>query len=75
MESLAGCKRYHRSGRKRLHHPLVGDIELDYEALQLPADPGQRLNVYSAPPDSDAERALSLLASWTLTSSVDGVSA
>jgi len=67
--------RYHRSGRKRLHHPLVGVLELDYEALELPGDPGQRLNVYSAPPDSDAERALSLLASWTLTPSDDEVPA
>ena len=57
--------RYHRTGRKRLHHPLVGDLELDYEALELPGDPGQRINVYTAPPDSPAEEALSLLASWT----------
>jgi transcriptional regulator with XRE-family HTH domain len=58
--------RYHRTGRKRLHHPLVGDLELDYEAFELPGDPGQRINVYTAPPDSPAEQALSLLASWTL---------
>jgi hypothetical protein len=57
--------RYHRTGRKRFHHPLVGDLELDYEALELPADPGQRINVYTAPPDSPSEEALHLLASWT----------
>jgi transcriptional regulator with XRE-family HTH domain len=57
--------RYHRTGRKRLHHPLVGDLELDYEAFELPGDPGQRLNVYTAPPDSPSEEALGLLASWT----------
>jgi transcriptional regulator with XRE-family HTH domain len=57
--------RYHRTGRKRLHHPLVGDLELDYEAFELPGDPGQRVNVYTAPPDSPAEAALNLLASWT----------
>lgn len=57
--------RYHRTGRKRLHHPLVGDIELDYEAFELPGDPGQRINVYTAAPDSAAEEALNLLASWT----------
>ena len=47
--------RYHRTGRKRLHHPLVGDLTLDYEAFELPGDPGQRINVYTAPPDSPAE--------------------
>jgi transcriptional regulator with XRE-family HTH domain len=58
--------KYHRTGRKRLNHPLVGDIELDYEAFELAADPGQRINVYTAPPDSAADQALHLLASWTL---------
>jgi len=57
--------KYHRTGRKRFHHPLVGDVELDYEAFDLPGDPGQRLNVYTAPPDSPSQEALSLLASWT----------
>ncbi|GAA2157548.1 transcriptional regulator with XRE-family HTH domain [Humibacillus xanthopallidus] len=57
--------RYHRTGRKRLHHPLVGDLELDYEAFELPGDPGQRVNVYTAPPDSPSDAALNLLASWT----------
>jgi hypothetical protein len=57
--------RYHRTGRKRIHHPLVGDVELDFEALELPGDPGQRMNVYTAPPDSPSEEALNLLASWT----------
>ncbi|MEU4195461.1 helix-turn-helix transcriptional regulator [Kribbella sp. NPDC026611] len=32
--------RYHRSGRKRLHHPLVGDLELDFEALDSLVTPG-----------------------------------
>lgn len=57
--------RYHRTGRKRLHHPLVGDVELDFEAFELPGDPGQRINVYTAPPDSPAQEALALLASWS----------
>ena len=30
----------HRSGIKRLHHPLVGDLTLSFEALDLPADGG-----------------------------------
>jgi transcriptional regulator with XRE-family HTH domain len=65
--------RYHRTGRKRLHHPLVGDLELDYEAFELPGDPGQRINVYTAPPDSPGQEALSLLASWTLRDSAAAI--
>ncbi|MCW2544876.1 MAG: putative DNA-binding protein [Frankiales bacterium] len=57
--------RYHRTGTKLLHHPLVGDLALDFEAFELPGDRGQRLNVYTAPPDSPAIDALALLASWT----------
>ena len=48
--------RYHRTGRKRFHHPIVGDLELDFEAFELPGDPGQRINVYTAPPDSPPPR-------------------
>jgi transcriptional regulator with XRE-family HTH domain len=48
----------------RLHHPVVGNLELAYEALRVPDDPEQLLVTYSAPPDSDAAAALRLLASW-----------
>jgi transcriptional regulator with XRE-family HTH domain len=61
--------RYHRNGAKRLHHPLVGDLTLDFEALDLPGDEGQRINIYTAPPHSPAAEALGLLASWSLTRS------
>jgi transcriptional regulator with XRE-family HTH domain len=57
--------RYHRAGAKRLHHPLVGDLTLDFEAFELPGDQGQRLNIYTATPDTPTAEALALLASWT----------
>jgi transcriptional regulator with XRE-family HTH domain len=57
--------RYHRTGSKRFHHPLVGELTLDFEAFELPGDEGQRLNVYTAAPDSAAAEALDLLGSWT----------
>ncbi|MGZ4487912.1 MAG: helix-turn-helix transcriptional regulator [Nocardioides sp.] len=57
--------RYHRTGTKRLHHPLVGDLALDFEAFELAGDEGQRLNVYTAPPDSPTAEALAVLASWS----------
>ena len=59
--------RYHRSGTKEFHHPAVGLLELDYEALVLPADPGLQLNVYTAVPGSPAADGLALLASWAAT--------
>lgn len=65
--------RYHRTGRKCFHHPLVGDLELDYEAFELSGDPGQRINIYTAPPDSAAEEALNLLASWTAREPAPGM--
>jgi transcriptional regulator with XRE-family HTH domain len=59
--------KFHRTGVKCLHHPLVGDLTLAYEALELPADTGQRILVYTAEPGSPSHEALSLLASWTST--------
>jgi transcriptional regulator with XRE-family HTH domain len=56
--------RHHRTGRKRLHHPLVGDLELDYEVMELLADGGLRLAVFSAEPGTRSAEALDLLASW-----------
>ncbi|QIQ02595.1 helix-turn-helix transcriptional regulator [Streptomyces liangshanensis] len=51
-------------GSKRYHHPLVGDLTLDYEALTPTADPDQMLGIYTAEPGSPSAQALSLLASW-----------
>jgi transcriptional regulator with XRE-family HTH domain len=56
--------RLHRSGRKRLHHPAVGRLDLDVESLELPAEPGLLLNVYTAPADTTTADGLALLASW-----------
>jgi hypothetical protein len=58
---------FHRTGRKRLHHPVVGDLDLTYEAFDLPADPGLRLLVYTAEPATPTADALNLLASWAAT--------
>jgi transcriptional regulator with XRE-family HTH domain len=59
--------RHHHTGRKRLHHPVVGDLELTYEVLALPADPGLSLVVYGAEPGSPSQDGLRLLASWAAT--------
>jgi len=63
--------RLHRTGTKLFHHPAVGALELDYEALVLPADTGLQMNVYTAAPGSASEDALKLLASWAATTMTD----
>jgi transcriptional regulator with XRE-family HTH domain len=55
--------RYYRSGSQPFRHPLAGDLTLDYDALEIPADPGQTIVAYSAPPGSAERRALGQLAS------------
>jgi transcriptional regulator with XRE-family HTH domain len=59
--------RYHQTGVKRLQHPVVGELELSYEVMELSADTGMTVAVYSAEPGSRSQQALDLLASWTAT--------
>jgi hypothetical protein len=56
--------RRHTSGTKHFHHRVVGDLELDYENLELPGDDGQALVSYTAAPGSTSHQALRFLASW-----------
>jgi MmyB-like transcription regulator ligand binding domain len=67
--------KFHRTGAKRLNHPVVGDLILAYEALELPGDSGQRILAYTAAPATPTQDALDLLASWAFTpnSSFDSV--
>lgn len=57
--------RMHRTGSKKIVHPLVGEMELDFETLDLPADPDIALVVYSAAEGSTSAMNLQLLANWT----------
>ena len=57
----------HDAGTKRFHHPIIGDLTVDFEAMELAADPGLTMFVYTAEPGSRSEQALNLLASWTAT--------
>ncbi|RLK52605.1 helix-turn-helix domain-containing protein [Microbacterium telephonicum] len=62
--------RFHRSGVKRIHHPVVGELELTYEAFELPADPGLTLSTYTAEPGTPSADALRVLASWAATAAL-----
>jgi transcriptional regulator with XRE-family HTH domain len=55
---------FHRSGQKRLRHPVVGQLDLDFESMELPSEPGLHLNVYTAAAGTPTADALRLLASW-----------
>jgi hypothetical protein len=59
--------RVHRRphGAKRLHHPLVGELTVDFETLTLPGDADQAMYVYTTAPGSSSREALDLLGSWT----------
>jgi len=59
--------RLHRTGLKHIHHPVVGDLHLSYEVMELPADPGLSLIAFSAEAGSPDDDALKLLASWAAT--------
>nr|AKR54049.1 XRE family transcriptional regulator [Nocardiopsis sp. CMB-M0232] len=56
--------RLHHTGLKHVHHPVVGDVTLAFEAMHLPAHPSLTITAMSADPGSRDEDALKLLASW-----------
>jgi transcriptional regulator with XRE-family HTH domain len=59
--------RLHRTGVKQFRHPVVGELHLNYEAMELPADPGLTLIAFTADAASPHDDALKLLASWAAT--------
>ncbi|WP_062202028.1 helix-turn-helix transcriptional regulator [Demequina salsinemoris] len=61
--------RLHIEGIKRVNHPEVGMLELEYNTLALPADEDLSLTVYAAAPGSASAEKLGLLAAWWATES------
>jgi transcriptional regulator with XRE-family HTH domain len=56
--------RLHSTGIKQFRHPVVGELDLNFETMELTADPGLSMTLLSAPAGSAADDALQLLASW-----------
>ena len=54
--------KYYRTGTQPFHHPFAGNLTLNYNALELPADTGQTMIVYTAEPSTASDQALKLLA-------------
>jgi transcriptional regulator with XRE-family HTH domain len=63
--------RLHLTGAKQLRHPEVGELDVVFNTMALPADPGLTLAVYTAEPGSPSAEKLALLASWTATATAD----
>jgi transcriptional regulator with XRE-family HTH domain len=59
--------RHHGTGTKRFHHQAIGELTLAYEGLDMAAEPGLTLTIYTAEPASPAEEGLRLLATWAAT--------
>jgi hypothetical protein len=66
--------RYHDTGIKRIHHPVVGDLDLGYEVMKLAADE-LTMFVYTAEAGSRSADSLSLLASWAATTEIQAETA
>lgn len=54
----------HYTGTKHFHHSVVGDLHLSYQELDLFAEQGLSILVYTPRPDTGTAEALQLLASW-----------
>ena len=59
--------RLHRTGVKYFRHPAVGELTLNFEAMQLTTDTSLTLTALTAEPDSSSAESLQLLASWAAT--------
>lgn len=59
--------RLHHTGRKSFRHPAIGVLTLDFDAMELPAQPGLTLTAYTAAPGTRDHDALRLLTSWAAT--------
>lgn len=56
--------RHHGTGFKTFHHPVVGEMTLAYEGMEMESEPGLSITVYAAEPGSPSAERMQLLASW-----------
>lgn len=59
--------REHRTGIKSVHHPIVGDLDLTFQSMDLASDRGLQMLVFSAAPGSASADGLQMLANWIQT--------
>jgi transcriptional regulator with XRE-family HTH domain len=51
-------------GTKKLQHPVVGVLDVDYETFMMPGDPDQTLFVFTTEAGTASRDAMNLLISW-----------
>ena len=59
--------REHRTGDKKIHHPIVGDLDLAFEGLEPATGKGLLLTAYTAKPGTPSHDSLQMLATWAAT--------
>ena len=59
--------RFHTTAVKLFNHPVVGELSLSFNRMDIAADHGLTLLTYAAEPGSRSEEALNLLGSWAAT--------
>ncbi|MEB3963252.1 helix-turn-helix transcriptional regulator [Streptomyces kunmingensis] len=59
--------RRHSRGRKVIHHPAAGTMDLAYDDFALPGDPHVSITTYTADPGTPSADGLTLLAAWADT--------
>lgn len=59
--------RLHYTGVKQLHHPVVGELTLTYDRMELSADTGLSITTWTAEAASRSQETLGLLRSWAAT--------
>lgn len=59
--------REHQTGLKSIHHPIVGDLDLTFETMDIASERGLQMLIFTAPVGSQTHDALQLLASWAAT--------
>lgn len=59
--------RFHRAGTKRIHHPVVGDLQFEYEAFDLPGSDGLVMYACTVDPASSSAERLQLLGNLAAT--------
>ena len=57
----------HRTGQKTYRHPVVGELELTYDVLELPGETGLTITAYTCEPGTASADKLTLLATWAAT--------
>lgn len=59
--------RHHGTGFKTFRHPVVGEMTLAYEGMEMESEPGLSITIYAAEPGSPSADRMRLLASWAVS--------